>query len=71
MSSSRYAYLDVDEIVTETDLAFLFRVGDEDIWVPKSQIADKDDYEVGDKEVEIGITKWWCEKNGFEVDDES
>ncbi len=73
MASSRFIYLDVKEIKVETDSAFLFHIetdeGEEAIWFPKSQIADPDDYEVGDKNVEIGITEWIAKQKGFEVDE--
>jgi hypothetical protein len=71
MSASGYVHLECEEIVAETDKAFLCRLGEgEDQfeqWVPKSQIADGgDNLSKGDKSVTVSVTEWWAEKNGFE-----
>lgn len=58
-----WVYVQVDEILHETDKAFLVRIGDEEIWLPYSQIEDYEDYEAGDQDVEIAITEWIAEKH--------
>ena len=47
--------IDYDKIIASTDQATLFRIGDEDVWIPHSQILDQ-----GDNIVEI--TKWFAEE---------
>lgn len=66
MTASNYVHLDVDEILRATDKAFLVRCKDEEIWLPKSQIADPDDYEEGDADCTISITQWLANEKGLE-----
>lgn len=70
MSSSNYVHLDVEEIIWETDEAFLCKVDDEDHWIPKSQIADSNDYKAGMVNCTISITQWMANKLDFEEEDE-
>jgi hypothetical protein len=63
MGTSGYVYIDV-LIIKETDKAFLVNVDGETMWLPKSQVADPDDYTVGDK-CEIGITEWIANQKGL------
>ena len=68
MSASQWFFLNVQEIIQETESAFLLRDEDEeDHWIPKSQICDPGDYCPGDKEVTIGITEWIARQKGFDV----
>lgn len=62
---SQYHYLDVDLILKEGDKAFLCIVDGEEIWIPKSQMPDWDDYNEGDKDVELAVTEWYAEKQGW------
>ena len=67
----------VDEVLRETDLAFLFAFpGDADgdsvldddrerLWVPKSVIEDADEIAVGDEEIEVNVAEWFAEKEGL------
>lgn len=69
----------VDEVLRETDLAFLFAmpadtdddsgsVLDDDrerLWVPKSVIEDADDITVGDEDFEVNVAEWFAEKEGL------
>ena len=56
---ARWVYIDIDEILKETDKAFLVRIADEEIWLPFSQLADPDDYSEGDMDLEdVAITEW-------------
>ncbi len=63
-----WVHLSVAKIVRETDAAFLVRLedGDEEVWLPKSQISDPEDYEVGDEDVTISITEWLAQQKGLE-----
>lgn len=48
-----------DEIVTETDDAVLFRVGDDDYWIPKSLLED---FEESKQDDTVGIPRWKAEE---------
>jgi hypothetical protein len=63
---SNYVHLDVDEIVAETDKALLLRLQDgEEVWIPLSQIANSDDYNVGDSNCTVSVTLWIAEQRGL------
>lgn len=66
MSMSNYVHIEVDEIIRETDKAFLFLIGDDEIWIPKSQVSDADDYEMGDKNCSISVTEFIANEKGLE-----
>jgi hypothetical protein len=61
-----YTIIAVDEIEHETDAAFLIRVGDHTLWVPKSQVDDDSLYHKGDEDVDMEIQAWFCKKEGIE-----
>ena len=65
MGAGRYVHLDVEEIVRGTDKALLLRIDGEEVWVPLSQIADSDDYEVGDMDCTVSVTEWFASKEGL------
>lgn len=69
---SNYVHLDFEEIVAETEKAFLVRLGDdldnEEVWLPFSQIADAEDYSVGDKDGTISVTEWIAKEKGIGSD---
>ena len=57
----------VEEVVRETEHAFLIRFGEGwQEWVPKSQIADAEDYTQGDAGCTMSFTKWIADKLGIE-----
>ncbi len=64
MGASNWVYLDVTRVVHETNAAFLVEIDGERLWLPKSQVADADDYEVGDEDVEISVTEFIANKLG-------
>ena len=66
---SNWVHLDVDEIVSETDNAFLLLISYEEIWIPKSQISNPNDYSKGDKNCTISITNWIAKQKGIEIDE--
>lgn len=70
MSASNYVHLDVEEIVRDTDKAFLVRIEAGEVWIPKSQIADADDYEAGDTDLTLSVTKWFADKEGLEGEED-
>lgn len=68
MSASNYVHILVEAIEAETNKAFLCRLGDGwEEWIPFSQIADYEDYRVGDKDVELSITEWIAKQKGIEI----
>lgn len=70
MSASNYVHLSVEEVVKETDKALLVRIDGEDVWIPLSQIADADDYEPGDTDITLSVTKWFADKEGLEGEED-
>jgi hypothetical protein len=50
-----------DDILKETDLAYLFAFGDYQHWIPKSVIKEMDE-----KESILTLPDWFIEKNGLE-----
>lgn len=64
--SDRWVHLEVEEVVRETDSAFLLRLeGGEEEWFPKSQVSDSGDYQEGDKDCTISVTKWIADQKGL------
>ncbi len=64
---SRYVHLDVEKILRETDKAFLLLVDGEEIWIPKGQIANPDDYSEGDINCTVSITEWIANQKGINL----
>lgn len=65
MSASGWVYIDVDEIVAESANAFLCRIGDEKLWLPKSQVSDAEDYQAGDEGVTLAVTEFIARAKGL------
>lgn len=66
MGNSRWVLLEDVTILKETDAAFLVELEDErQEWLPKSQIADPDDYNVGDV-CDLSITEWIAHEKEIE-----
>jgi hypothetical protein len=65
MSQSGFVHLDVEEITAETEKAFAIMVDNEEFWIAKSQIADPDDYEVGDEGCTVSVTEWIAREKGL------
>jgi hypothetical protein len=65
MSGSRYVHLEVEKIVRETDAAFLLLIDGEEYWIPKSQVADPDEYQAGDEGCTISVTEWIAREKGL------
>lgn len=66
MTASSWVHISVEEIIRETDSTFLFQIGDDQVWIPRSQVANPDDYEEGDKDLTVSITEWIAKQNGLE-----
>ena len=66
MGASNWVYLDVQEILRETDKAMLLRLeSGEEVWIPLSQIDDADTYSEGDRSCMISVTEWIAEQKGL------
>lgn len=67
MGFSNWTYVTVTEVKAETDKAFLFEIGGEEYWIPKSQISQEDikDIEVGMAETDIAITDFIANEKGI------
>jgi len=62
---SRYIHVEVDRIIRETDKAFLVEIDGEEHWLPKSQVADADDYDAGDEGCTMSITEFIANEKGL------
>ena len=68
--SSEDCPIRADELITGTERAILCRFGEEEIWLPLSQVIDSS-CSIGSLEVSIVIPFWLVEKHGLEdyIDD--
>ena len=67
MSASNYVHLDVARVVKETEAALLVRLEDgSEHWLPKSQVADPEDYREGDEDCCVSISTWLARERGLE-----
>lgn len=61
-----WVHLDVSLVKRETEKAFLLRLEDgSEVWVPRSQVSEPDDYEEGDEDCTVSVTEWFAEKEGL------
>jgi hypothetical protein len=65
MSASGFVHLNVQKITGETEKAFFFRIDGKEVCIPKSQVADPDEYEVGDEDCEVSVTEWIAKEKGL------
>jgi len=68
MPASNYIHIEIDEIKRVTDKAILIVYDGTEIWLPKSQVADCDNYQEGDLNCTISITEWIANEKGLEGD---
>lgn len=63
-----WVHLDVEEILRETDKAFLVVLEkyEGEFWIPFSQISDYTDYNTGDKNCTMSVSEWFANEKGFE-----
>lgn len=65
-TASDYVHLDVEEIVKETEKAFLLLLSNgSKHWVPMSVCADSDNYSEGDRNCTVSVRRWFAEKEGL------
>lgn len=68
MSASPWVHLDVLLVKKETEKAFLLVLDNDDqdeVWVPKSQMSDPDDYSQYDKNCTISVTEYIAREKGL------
>ncbi len=61
----RTVLIEVERVERETELAFLFVVEGEEIWVPKSVVAEPDEVSEGDEDLELNIAEWFAERENL------
>lgn len=69
MSASGYVHVEAEVITGETEKAFFVVIDGTQYCIPKSQIADADNYKTGDKNCTLSITQWIADKEGIEYED--
>jgi hypothetical protein len=60
-----YVEVDVDFIKVETEKAFLCIIGDQEHWLPKSQVKNPEQFGRGDRDVQMEIPEWLAEEKGL------
>lgn len=66
MGASNWVHLDVIVISRETEKAFLVVLDSgEEVWLPKSQIADAEDYQPGDADLTLSVTEYIAREKGL------
>lgn len=63
----RYQDLQVDEVLHETDDAFLFEIDGEEVWFPKSQMESTSGIAKGHKNIEVSVATWLLKEKGFDT----
>jgi hypothetical protein len=67
MGQSNYVHIDNCRIVAETEKAFLVDVPEAgEIWIPRSQVADPDDLNVGDSGRTVSVSEWFAFTKGLD-----
>lgn len=69
MGQSNYVHLEGCRIVHKSEKAFLVEYDGEQIWFPFSQMANPEDYSVGDTDRTVSITEWLAFQKGLDGDD--
>lgn len=69
MGQSQYVHLENCKVIKGTDAAIHIEWDGAKYWLPRSQIANGDKYDTGDRDVTISITEWVAEQKGIEVEE--
>ncbi len=65
-----YVDLDVDKILRMTEKAVqVLLVGGEELWIPKSQIKDPADLDIGATQVTLSIAEWFAKQKDLIPED--
>ena len=65
MSASGWVHVEVEKITGETEKAFFVMIEGTRYVLPKSQIADAEDYKVGDENASMSVTEWIAKEKGL------
>ncbi len=68
VASGPFVMIDVDNVFNETAMAFLVTMGEEKIWLPKSQIRHPDLIVVGECDFSFEVTEWIARKKNIPFD---
>jgi hypothetical protein len=67
---ANYVTIEIDEVIRETEKAFLFRIpmGSEvwEKWIPKSCIEDPDALVEGSGSAEVNVAEWFAREEDLE-----
>jgi hypothetical protein len=61
----RTVLVNVDRVEHVTDDAFLFVIDGDEVWIPKSQVEDPDEIEIGDEDIGVNIAEWLAAREGL------
>jgi hypothetical protein len=64
-----YVYVTVDEVLRTSDKAALCRFGDDEEWLPFSQLESGVELDEGDTGVSVGVNRWLAEQKGLEFEE--
>jgi len=53
------------EAIHETDMALLCQIAGDEVWVPKSQIADESEVWSEGGHGTLVVTEWWVQQRGL------
>lgn len=70
MTEPKYVGIECCRLITQTDKAGLFDVGDIDAWIPWNQVAEFCHLNTNGDEGELIITRWIAEQKDLEWDTE-
>ncbi len=65
MGAGNWVHVDVNEILRATDAALLCQIGDVEVWLPRSQISEGEQYEAGDTDVTLSVSEWIAREKGL------
>lgn len=65
MAAGNYHHLDVQEVLRETEKAFLLLIDGEEHWVPRSCVANADNYSQGDENCTMSVADYICRQKGL------
>ena len=68
MGASNWVHLDDCDVLRTTEKAILVEYDGEEIWLPRSQVSDGEQYEEGDTGVTISITEYIAREKGIEAE---
>lgn len=65
MGASNFIHLEGVKVIAVAEKALLIRLKKNEYWLPKTQVADAEDYEEGDEDCGMSITDWIANEKGI------